>query len=763
MPKEHLDYALEYAARGWPVFPLQPKEKKPLSGTHGFKDASVNEIILTRLWDREPAANIGLATGKDAGLWVLDIDGPAGSKSLTDLENEIGPLPETLEQKTGGGGRQLFFKWPERREIRNKQSLRPGIDIRGEGGYVVLPPSIHPSGTPYEWSCKQDKPIVDVPGEWLDVVVPPKKNVAPWERVSESPGQAAAADPAPIGGTPIIERAALYLRECDSAVEGAGGHNDLLWASRALVIGFDLNDATALSLLWSDFNPRCSPPWDQAKPKDRKDFERKVQEARNTPGVKPKGWLLDELGLRSGEDMAKDIAVGLESRDNLLASIPDILGIEANPGSACEVERQPFPVEYFPSRLADYCRQISEAHVVDLSFAALPVLAVAGAAMGNPWRLQLKRGFVVSPNIWVGIVAASGTNKSGPLHEIVAPLQTVLSVEDIKEDPMLCPTGRMIVSDATIEAVISQLVVQHRGLLMFRDELAGWAKSFNAYRKSGGDEQAWIEFWGAKAYYLDRKTDNEQVVIHAASMSVLGGIQPHVLVECFDPGKFASGLVPRLLITCPPPTDMYWSEIEVGKDATEEWNDAIMWLRTRPFASLETNSGRFLPYTLKLSSKAKEVYVGYFNSVSQQIGKLQSESAISFASKARVLAGRLMLIHHGLSLASKPAKDKAVGVPDAPVGPKSAEAGVAWAAWCLAEQLRVYGFSRLEYNKEQATRLAALIKDKSANGLTATVRQVQRYNSRRYKNGKEATAAMDQLVEAGLAHWDSKKEKVTLI
>ena len=187
MPEEMLDHALKYAERGWPVFALQPKNKIPLKGSRGFKDAATNEAILTRAWDEHQDANIGMATGKIAEVWVLDIDGEAGSKSLTALENELGPLPETLEQRTGSGGRHLFFRWPAAREVRNRQSLRPGIDIRGEGGYVVLPPSVHPNGTEYAWPYGEKTPIVDVPPAWLDMIAPPRKRIAPWERQEPSP------------------------------------------------------------------------------------------------------------------------------------------------------------------------------------------------------------------------------------------------------------------------------------------------------------------------------------------------------------------------------------------------------------------------------------------------------------------------------------------------------------------------------------------------------------------------------------------------
>lgn len=748
---ESLAAALAYAKRGWMVFPLKPGEKTPLT-PNGFKDATTNENIIVRWWDRWPDANIGIATGPESGIWVLDIDAPDGDKSLGALESELATLPRTLEQVTGGGGKQLFFRWPAR-EIRNRQGLRPGIDVRGNGGYVVVPPSLHPCGKRYEWDGgKGDIEPAEAPPEWLEFIAPAKRNIAPWGRIAPAP-----AAPPPmidVTRTPIIDRARKYLAECAPAVQGQAGHDALLWAARALVVGFELDDSTALNLLWSEFNPRCKPQWNRSRNADIRDFERKVGEARRTPGEKPRGWLLDECGLRpSIERLAQ---IGRESAANLLAGAR----IAADPTlKENDGQRIPFPLGHLPSRIADYCRKVAQAHVVDESFAGLPALVVAGAAMGNAWRLELKRGFVVPPTLWAGVIAPSGTNKSGPLKEIMEPLSVVIPVAD-DDDALLTPQGRTVVSDATLEAVIARLNENPRGLLVFRDELAGWAKGFNAYRKGGGgDEQAWLEFWGAGSYVLDRKTNNEQTRIPAASCCVLGGIQPSVFAECMDPGKFASGLVPRILIACPPETDMWWSEAVVDEHAEAEWHDAIIWLRRRPFAAFNMQAGRHEPHVLALSNDAKAAYVGFFNSITHQMAGRQDEHFRSIASKARIMAGRLALIHRGLYLATEARGDAmAAQLPLA-----SMEAGIAWAQWCLAEQLRVYGFAGAEHAKQQAERLAEAIAKKYPSTKRASIRQICRMDSRRYPNAEAAVQAAECMVQQGVARWEPADRKVGVV
>lgn len=142
--------ALDYARRGWAVFPCG-RDKRPL-----IKDwphmATMAPEKIREWWGRWPDASIGCPTGPGSGFWVLDVDLPEGPASLAELEDLFGALPPTMEQRTGGGGRQLFFRWPEDREVRNSAGkLGPGLDVRGAGGYVILPPSGHPSGRRYAW------------------------------------------------------------------------------------------------------------------------------------------------------------------------------------------------------------------------------------------------------------------------------------------------------------------------------------------------------------------------------------------------------------------------------------------------------------------------------------------------------------------------------------------------------------------------------------------------------------------------------------
>lgn len=154
------DAALALAARGWPVFPCMVKGKTPLT-IHGLKDASSHREHVWQWWTRWPTANIGLVAGPTSGLYVVDLDGPQGRESWEKLTAEHGKT-STLVAITGGLGVHAIFTYPEGAELGNTAGrLGPGIDTRGQGGYIIAPPSPHAAGRPYRWlgSCAVSEDI----------------------------------------------------------------------------------------------------------------------------------------------------------------------------------------------------------------------------------------------------------------------------------------------------------------------------------------------------------------------------------------------------------------------------------------------------------------------------------------------------------------------------------------------------------------------------------------------------------------------------
>jgi len=290
-----LEYALKYAELGWKVFPLKPGLKVPAT-QHGVRDATTDVEQIKTWWTAIPGANIGLACGAaSGGIHVIDIDldlvkEKSGFAALK--ERKI-VLPRTVSQCTPRGGMHLLYRTEA--PIGNKVNFIPGVDIRGDGGYIVVNPS-HlaqydgcPDGGAYEWLEGFDPWTHEIMEYPECMRSKPKVMVAP---VSEPIQQTVAAGSFSLD---IQRRASRWLAMADAAVQGMGGHDKLFWACQGMVSGFCLSDQEAFSLLASEYNPRCQPPWDLSDSPDFKDFSRKIQQARaNPPRDKPIGWLLND-------------------------------------------------------------------------------------------------------------------------------------------------------------------------------------------------------------------------------------------------------------------------------------------------------------------------------------------------------------------------------------------------------------------------------------------------------------------------------------
>lgn len=165
-----LESALRAASAGFAVFPLVPGKKIPATG-NGFKSASTDSSQITDWFTRNQNANIGIATGPASGVWVLDIDvkdGALGEQSFAELERQHGQLPATRKCVTASGGFHLYFKYPACGKIGNRAAVRAGIDVRGDGGYVVAPPSVV-NGQPYYWVNESER-IAEAPAWLLELV-----------------------------------------------------------------------------------------------------------------------------------------------------------------------------------------------------------------------------------------------------------------------------------------------------------------------------------------------------------------------------------------------------------------------------------------------------------------------------------------------------------------------------------------------------------------------------------------------------------------
>lgn len=176
-----LDAALAYAELGWMPLPMHwgrpdgscscrlgatcsTPGKHPLVRWSELNDVSVDD--LHRWWQTWPFAGVAIATGYRSNVVVVDVDpGHGGAKGLRHLTDVHGPLPDTLTVASGGGGVHAYFSRPSRPVMSTAGQLAAGLDVRGDGGVIVAPPTRHASGLRYRWQ-NWGTPIAVLP-EWL--------------------------------------------------------------------------------------------------------------------------------------------------------------------------------------------------------------------------------------------------------------------------------------------------------------------------------------------------------------------------------------------------------------------------------------------------------------------------------------------------------------------------------------------------------------------------------------------------------------------
>jgi len=184
-----------YGQRGYLVFPLHSIENGGCScgrvvceapGKHPRivqwpENATTLTGMIRSWWRRWPEANIGLVTGEASGLVVLDVDPRHGGEiALEELEKQFGDLPATVTAETGSGGRHLVFRHPGHRVPNSAGALGPGLDVRGDGGYIVAPPSLHASGRRYAWEGAlhlMNMEPAPMPGWLMERVTRPERGV----------------------------------------------------------------------------------------------------------------------------------------------------------------------------------------------------------------------------------------------------------------------------------------------------------------------------------------------------------------------------------------------------------------------------------------------------------------------------------------------------------------------------------------------------------------------------------------------------------
>lgn len=448
------------------------------------------------------------------------------------------------------------------------------------------------------------------------------------------------------------------------------------------------------------------------------------------------------------------------------------------------IERfRPFPTDALPEPVRGFVVAGAKAIGCDASYLALPLLTALAAAIGNTRRIQLKRGWTAPAIIWTAIVGESGTAKTPAFKLVIEPLRDLqrkaleahaeatkqyevdlaqhdkaLSAwkRDKKDDspppekPEPPQAVRYVVSDTTVEALAPLLLANPRGLLLARDELAGWIGSFDRYSggKGGADAAHWLSMHNGESIVVDRKTGTPRTIyVPQASVSVTGGIQPSILHRALGIEHRESGLAARLLLTCPPRTPKRWTEADIAPEAEAEI--AALVARLCDLAPTTGDDDRPRAVVVGLTTKAKTAWTAYYNQHAEEQSDLSGDLSAAWSKLEEYAARLALVVHFARWAADDPTLQHGSGGEGDAVDAASMKAGIDLAGWFKAEARRVYALLGETDDDRDRRRLVEWIERK---GGSVTAREVQQGN-RQYRTASDAEAALDELAKADIGAW----------
>jgi hypothetical protein len=483
-------------------------------------------------------------------------------------------------------------------------------------------------------------------------------------------------------------------------------------------------------------------------------------------------------------DAADFVAAHAETDDGALRRSVEALAAEAEPiclaepPDACE-RFVPFPVDALPEPVRGFVSAGAKAIGCDPSYLALPILAALGAAIGNTRRVQLKRGWAAPAILWAAVVGESGTAKTPAFKLAMRPIrerqQKALerhaeamrqydadsaryekalaewkrdkkTVSDPPEKPEVPQADRCIVSDTTVEALAPLLLANPRGLLLARDELAGWIGSFDRYAggKGGADAANWLSMHNGESIIVDRKTGSPRTIfVPQAAVCVCGGIQPAILNRALGIEHRESGLAARLLLTCPPRKAKRWTEADIDPAAEAEISRAFA--RLYELQPTIDEEGKPHPVVVGLTPEAKAAWKAYYNAHAREQADLTGDLSAAW-SKLEEYAARLALAIHFARWAADDPTLASADVVDA----GSMASGIALVTWFKGEARRVYSLLNESGADRDQRRLVEWLERRAE---PVTPRDVQ-MGCRWLRESGAAENALEGLAKAGLGHWE---------
>ncbi|MBJ6799327.1 DUF3987 domain-containing protein [Geomonas propionica] len=658
--------AQELVKRGISIIPLEPRGKKPRIRWTDFQSRLATQEELTH-WFADGRNNIGIVTGKISGLVVVDFDTNEAIE-MAKIKN----FPKTALVKTGRG----YHAYCRYREgVRNfqKRDDLPGIDLRGDGGFVVAPPSIHASGAVYTWVPNRsigDLPLADLPG---------------WIYASKPADKAAITD---------------LLKGVSE-----GGRNNAVTRVAGSVIskGYNLAEAIRFCLTWNTTS--CKPP---------------LTEDEVTITVKS----IYAAHIRNnGERTAiREPITWNEPPSPLPDGLP--------PVKALDPANIPVPLQGWLVDIADRMQ-------IPPDFSAAAAVVALGSIIGRGCGIQPKRhdDWLVVPNIWGAVVGRPSLMKTPAISEAQRHLVRLEAearetyqdaarsfeiqseiikitrntiMEEIKKavkaksndaieaarqklaalESQVPKRRRYQTQDGTTEKIGELLNENPNGLLVNRDELIGWFRSLDKNGREG-DRSFYLEAWNGNRPFTYDRIGRGTLDIPALCVSVFGAITPGPLsdyvYQANRGGMGDDGLLQRFQVFVWPDAPSAWKNVDRFPDTKEKDRAREIFKRlARGIPGIDTKEEGSIP-SLHFSPGGQEVFDKWRLALETRLrGDHGLHPAMeSHLAKYRKLMPSLALIFHLVAVAD--------GEMQGPVSEVSAVLAVRWCEYLESHAMRIYG------------------------------------------------------------------------
>lgn len=584
------------AGRGWRMFPVEAKGKLPL--VKGWPEAATSDIAQLEAWQHQhPACNWGLATGKASGLVVIDVDGAEGRASLANLERQGLTLPATLTVTTGRteGGEHRYYRPPSGVDIRNDQSGKIGvhIDVRGTGGFVVCPPSIHSSGKQYAL-IDPSAPVADLPGWVID-------------RLTVRP-------PMPAATAQVSPQAV-----------GKGNRTNALVSLAGTLRKRGAAPATIEAALLAESAAKCDPPLPEGKVKSIAADIVKRYPAGEPVALPPDEWPEPEPLAESLPDVAQfDLELMPESFRPLVKDVAERMQVPLD-----------FPAVAAIATLAGITnrRAVIQPKRNDHTWTVVPnlwggIVAPPGmlkspvlTCMTQPAR-AIESDWRKAHEDEERIYRAAQESQKLEIAAWEQEYKKAAKKKDSKERPAKPESSlvqpvlrRLITSDATFESLHVLLSENPAGLFVVRDELTGWLAGLE--RQGREQERAFfLECWNGDAAHTIDRIGRGSVFVPHACVSLFGGIQParlrSYLADALRDGPSNDGLMQRFQLLVWPNTAAGWAYIDRKPDTNALELTAEVYCR---IAALDAEN----PLRLQFDNEAQALFKQWLTDLEQRI------------------------------------------------------------------------------------------------------------------------------------------------